>query len=336
MKPGLFTTIQDLGRMGRQYEGYSPAGVMDRPSYEILNTLLNTEGQPAIEFTMIGPQIQFLQQNLFAITGACFSATLNGQDIPHQTVIRAEKNDVLEIGPAHCGMRGYLGFAEPLDIPLFEGSYATHTRTAIGGFKGRALKANDIITTRPTYIDNQLIGRSSDFLSFTPSRDLPIRIMDGPQLESFSRRTIHEIEQMEFIISESSDRMGYRLKGPSIQPATDADIISEPVALGSIQVPKDGNPIILLNDRQTVGGYTKIATVIASDIVEIVQRQPGEQIKFEWVTFNEASEILSRKNRQLEDAKAQICQYPQRLLSNIRPTQQKIKTVLKGEHIPWT
>lgn len=123
MKPGLFTTVQDMGRIGYQFEGYSPAGVMDRPSYEILNTLLETKGQPALEFTMIGPQIKFLGQNLFAITGAQFSATLNGEPIPHQTVIKAEKNDVLDIGPVIHGMRGYIGFAEPLDIPLVEGSY---------------------------------------------------------------------------------------------------------------------------------------------------------------------------------------------------------------------
>lgn len=336
MKPGLFTTVQDMGRIGYQFEGYSPAGVMDRPSYEILNTLLETKGQPALEFTMIGPQIKFLGQNLFAITGAQFSATLNGEPIPHQTVIKAEKNDVLDIGPVIHGMRGYIGFAEPLDIPLVEGSYSTHTRTGIGGFKGRALKANDIIPTQPSYIDNRLIGRSSDFSSFTKARHLPIGLMDGPQLESFTRRTIKELEQLEFTISENSDRMGYRLKEASIQPFADADIISEPVALGSVQVPKDGNPIILLNDRQTVGGYTKIGTVIDCDIVDIVQKQPGDKLTFEWITFNEANEILSRKNRKLEEAKAQIRQQPQRFLKYIRPTQQKIKTVLKGDSLPWT
>ncbi|HCT0508253.1 TPA: biotin-dependent carboxyltransferase family protein [Staphylococcus pseudintermedius] len=335
IKPGLFTTVQDKGRSGHQFEGYSPAGVMDRPSYEILNTLLETEGQPALEITMIGPTIKFLDQNLFAMTGAPFSATLNGQPVSHQTVIKVEKNDVLEIGHVIHGMRGYIGFAKPLDIPLFEGSYATHTRTGIGGFKGRALKVNDIIPTQPSFIDYQLIGRSSDFSSFTKARQLPIGLMDGPQLESFTRRTIKELEQLEFTISENSDRMGYRLKGPSIQPFTDADIISEPVALGSVQVPKDGHPIILLNDRQTVGGYTKIGTVIDSDIVDIVQKQPGDKVKFEWMTFNEANEILARKNRKLEEAKAQIRQRPQRLLHNIRPTQQKIKKVLKGDSIPW-
>ncbi|WMZ47816.1 M56 family metallopeptidase [Staphylococcus pseudintermedius] len=148
IKPGLFTTVQDKGRSGHQFEGYSPAGVMDRPSYEILNTLLETEGQPALEITMIGPTIKFLDQNLFAMTGAPFSATLNGQPVSHQTVIKVEKNDVLEIGHVIHGMRGYIGFAKPLDIPLFEGSYATHTRTGIGGFKGRALKVNDIIPTQ--------------------------------------------------------------------------------------------------------------------------------------------------------------------------------------------
>ncbi|MEJ7540604.1 biotin-dependent carboxyltransferase family protein [Staphylococcus intermedius] len=336
IKPGLFTTVQDKGRIGHQFEGYSPAGVMDRPSYDILNTLLETEAQPALEFTMIGPTIKFLDHNLFAITGAPFSATLNGRPIPHQSVIKVEKNDILEIGRVIDGMRGYIGFAKPLEIPLVEGSYATHTRTGIGGFKGRALQVNDVIPTKATRIDHQLIGRSSDFSSFTKARQLPIGLMDGPQLESFTRQTIKDLEQLEFTISENSDRMGYRLKGPSIQPFADADIISEPVALGSVQVPKDGHPIILLNDRQTVGGYTKIGTVIDCDIVDIVQRQPGDKVKFEWMTFTEANEILARKNRKLEEAKAQIREQPQRILNHIRPTQQKIKTVLKGDRIPWT
>ncbi|MBI5975865.1 biotin-dependent carboxyltransferase family protein [Staphylococcus canis] len=335
IKPGLFTTIQDEGRYGHQSEGFSPAGVMDRPSYEILNTLLNTKSQPALEITMIGPKIKFLSHNLFAIAGAPFSATLNGENIPHQTVIKAEKGDVLDLGTATKGMRAYVGFAEPLDIPAIEGSYSTHTRTRVGGYKGRVLKEKDIIHTKASHIDYSLIGRTSDFMSFTSSSDLPIAIMDGPQLESFSRRTIKEIEHIEFKVSESSDRMGYRLKGESIKPIESADIISEPVALGSIQVPNDGNPIILLNDRQTVGGYTKIATVIDSDIVDIAQRRPGETVKFEWVTFNEANEILSRKARKLEDAKYQITNKPKRILNDLRPTQRKIKSVLKGDIKPW-
>ncbi|REH76714.1 5-oxoprolinase subunit C family protein [Staphylococcus felis] len=335
LKPGLFSTIQDEGRFGHQAEGFSPAGVMDRPSYEILNTLLETEGQPVIEVTMIGPKIKFLSQNLFAITGAIFSATLNGEKIPHQTVIKVENGDVLDLGTATKGMRAYIGFAEPLDIPKVEGSYSTHTRTKVGGYRGRVLKENDILKTKPTQLDLSLIGRTTDYVSFNPSTQLPIGIMDGPQLESFSRRTIKEIERIEFKVSESSDRMGYRLKGDSIKPIETADIISEPVALGSIQVPSDGNPIILLNDRQTVGGYTKIATVIDCDIVDIVQRRPGEVIKFEWVTFNEANEILTRKARKLEDAKSQIRRKPKRYLNHIRPTQRKIKSVLKGDSRPW-
>lgn len=335
LKSGLFTTIQDKGRYGHQSEGFSPAGVLDKPSYEILNTLLETENQPAIEITMVGPEIKFLSQNLFAITGATFSATLNGEAIPHQTVIKAEAGDILSMGTAKEGMRAYIGFAEPLDIPLVEGSYSTHTRTRVGGYQGRVLKENDIIPTLPNLIDMSLIGRTTDYRSYSPSNNLPIGIMDGPQLESFSRRTIKEIERMEFQVSESSDRMGYRLKGDSIKPIDSADIISEPVALGSVQLPNDGNPIILLNDRQTVGGYTKIGTVIDCDIVDVIQKRPGETVKFEWVSFNEANEILSRKARKLEDAKSQLRRRPKRYLNRIRPTQQKIKEVLKGDSKPW-
>ncbi|WP_415409208.1 biotin-dependent carboxyltransferase family protein [Staphylococcus agnetis] len=335
LKPGLFTTIQDLGRFGHQEEGFSPAGVMDRPSFEILNALLNTNNQPSLEITMVGPTIQFLEQNLFAVTGAPFNMKLNGHTIPHQTVIKADQGDILEMGTAHEGVRAYIGFANPLNVPLVEGSAATHTRTSIGGHKGRVLKAKDIIHTMQHNIDYSLIGRSTDYQSFSPKGNLPIGIMDGPQLNAFSKRTIKEIENLKFTVSDSSDRMGYRLKGPSIKPSESADIISEPVALGSIQVPNDGNPIILLNDRQTVGGYTKIATVIDSDIVDVIQKRPGETIQFEWVTFNEANEILDRKNRKLQHAISQLQKQPKRYLNNIRPTQSKIKSVLKGDSKPW-
>lgn len=335
LKPGLFTTIQDLGRFGHQAEGFSPAGVMDRPSFEILNALLDTNNQPAIEITMVGPTIQFLEQNLFAVTGAPFNMKLNDTPVPHQTVIKVEPGDILELGAAQHGVRAYIGFANPLKIPKVEGSTATHTRTLVGGYKGRVLKAKDILTTTSENLNYSLIGRSTDFQSFSPKGNLPVGIMDGPQLEAFSKRTIKEIEDIEFIVSDNSDRMGYRLKGGSIQPIESADIISEPVALGSVQVPKDGNPIILLNDRQTVGGYTKIATVIDSDIVDIIQKRPGEIIKFEWVTFNEANEILDRKRRKLEDAIIKLKRQPKRYLKNIRPTQSKIKSVLKGDSKPW-
>lgn len=335
LKPGLFSTVQDLGRFGHQAEGFSPAGVMDRPSFELLNALLDTENQPAIEITMVGPTIQFLEQNLFAVTGAPFDMKLNQKSIPHQTVIKVNRGDILELGAAKQGVRAYIGFANTIDVPQIEGSASTHTRTSVGGFKGRILKKNDIIPTNSNNLDYSLIGRATDYQSFTPKGNLPIGIMDGPQIDAFSKRTIKEIETIEFRVSENSDRMGYRLSGASIKPDTSADIISEPVALGSVQVPNDGNPIILLNDRQTVGGYTKIATVIDSDIVDVIQKRPGETIQFEWVTFNEANEILDRKNRKLEDAIKKLQRYSKRYLNNIRPSQSKIKDVLKGDSKPW-
>lgn len=335
IKPGLFTTVQDLGRFGHQEEGFSPTGVMDRPSFEIANALLNTTNQPTLEITLVGPTIQFLKQNLFAVTGAPFDMKLNGNPIPHQTVIKADQGDILEMGTAKNGMRAYIGFVNTLNIPLIEGSAATHTRTSIGGYKGRLLKAKDILPTHNYNLDYGLIGRSTDYQSFSPRSHVPIGIMDGPQLHAFSKRTIKEIENIEFKVSDSSDRMGYRLRGTSIKPSDSADIISEPVALGSIQVPNDGNPIILLNDRQTVGGYTKIATVIDCDIVDVIQKRPGEIIQFEWVTFNEANKILDRKNRKLQQAIVQIQNQPKRYLNHIRPSQSKIKSVLKGDCKPW-
>ena len=286
LKPGLFTTVQDIGRKGYMNVGFSEAGALDQHHYQIASHLIGNNG-PALEFTIIGPTIQFLQENSFTIAGGRFNATLNGDAIESQIIYGVKPGDILEIGNAITGARGYITFGQPLDIPLIADSYSTHTRSKMGGYKGRSLKKDDVIQTieHPSYKKN--IGRASQIN--LANKDNVIHIIEGPQIASFSEEAKSKLTENEYVISEMSDRMGFRLKGENIAPEESADIISEPVALGSIQVPNDGNPIILLNDKQTVGGYTKIATVTQLGLNLLVQFQPGESIRFKWISVEAVS-----------------------------------------------
>lgn len=327
LNPGLFSTVQDLGRIGYQDQGFSTAGALDTYALRIGYTLIGNEG-PAIEFTIIGPTIQFLNDNTFVLTGGHFEATLNDQTISHQTVIFVEKGDELKIGSVVDGARGYILFGKPLEIPKMANSYSTHTRSKIGGYHGRALKSSDVITCQQNKMYTERIGLSCPVEAL--NQEL-IHIIEGPQIEHFSNEAKQKLVNEVFEISEKSDRMGFRLQGENIAPMESADIISEPVALGSIQVPNDGNSIILLNDKQTVGGYTKIATVCAADLPILAQKKPNETIKFEWVTVATATEKLKEKEQAFNEKQNQILKAPIFDISQLRKTSNRINKLLKGE-----
>ncbi|MEY8599722.1 biotin-dependent carboxyltransferase family protein [Staphylococcus shinii] len=327
LTPGLFSTVQDLGRVGYQDQGFSTAGALDTYALRIGYTLIGNEG-PAIEFTIIGPTIQFLNDNTFVLTGGHFEATLNDQAISHQTVIFVEKGDELKIGSVVDGARGYILFGNPLEIPKVANSYSTHTRSKIGGYHGRALKSSDVITCQQNKMYTERIGLSCPV--DTLNQEL-IHIIEGPQIERFSDEAKQKLVNENFEISEKSDRMGFRLQGENIAPIESADIISEPLALGSIQVPNDGNPIILLNDKQTVGGYTKIATVCAADLPILAQKKPNETIKFEWITVEAATEKLKQKEQEFNKKQKQVLKSPIFDISQLRMTSKRINKLLKGE-----
>lgn len=327
LTPGLFSTVQDLGRVGYQDQGFSTAGALDTYALRIGYTLIGNEG-PAIEFTIIGPTIQFLNDNTFVLTGGHFEATLNDQAISHQTVIFVEKGDELKIGSVVDGARGYILFGNPLEIPKVANSYSTHTRSKIGGYHGRALKSSDVITCQQNKMYTERIGLSCPV--DTLNQEL-IHIIEGPQIERFSDEAKQKLVNENFEISEKSDRMGFRLQGENIATIESADIISEPLALGSIQVPNDGNPIILLNDKQTVGGYTKIATVCAVDLPILAQKKPNETIKFEWITVEAATEKLKQKEQEFNKKQKQVLKSPIFDISQLRMTSNRINKLLKGE-----
>ncbi|RIO63563.1 allophanate hydrolase, partial [Mammaliicoccus sciuri] len=182
LNPGLFSTVQDLGRIGYQDQGFSTAGALDTYALRIGYTLIGNEG-PAIEFTIIGPTIQFLNDNTFVLTGGHFEATLNDQTISHQTVIFVEKGDELKIGSVVDGARGYILFGKPLEIPKMANSYSTNTRSKIVCYHGRALKSSDVITCQQNKMYTERIGLSCPVEAL--NQEL-IHIIEGPQIEHFS------------------------------------------------------------------------------------------------------------------------------------------------------
>ncbi|MCD8862952.1 biotin-dependent carboxyltransferase family protein [Staphylococcus arlettae] len=329
LKSGLFSTIQDLGRFGFQDQGFSIAGAMDEYAFTLGQKLIGNEG-PAIECTLIGPTIEFMSDNTIVITGGCFDAKLNDVKIAHQTVVAVKKGDVLSCNQVLRGARGYILFGRPLAISQIAGSYSTHTRSNIGGYKGRKLKNNDVINTKQCNRYQERIGYcyADEIVNYDATT---IHIVEGPQFEAFSSTAITDLVSTEFTTSENADRMGYRLNGTTIQPQQSADIISEPVALGSIQVPNDGNPIILLNDKQTVGGYTKIANVCQSDLSILAHKKPGDKLNFQWISIKEATDKLIEQKQKFAEILTSIDEQPQFDLTQMRRTATKINTLLKGE-----
>ena len=302
LKGGMLTTVQDLGRTGYQSQGFSVAGVMDVRSFKIANLLLdNPENEAVLEFTLIGPTLEFTSATIIAITGGDFQPTINGEPAPMYTAIYMNKGDVLKFGSARTGSRGYIAFSSYLDIPVVMGSRCTNLKSRIGGFKGRKLQAGDYINFRikRRYLPF-FLSRKLEPDDFAQEKDT-LRVIMGPQNHKFSKQGIETFLTTEYTVTSEFDRMGCRLDGAYIAPKESSDIISDGIAFGSIQVPSHGKPIILLADRQTTGGYAKIATVASVDLPKLVQRKTDHKIKFKAITVQEAQELYKKEMAELDE-----------------------------------
>ncbi|MCI6731122.1 MAG: biotin-dependent carboxyltransferase family protein [Lachnospiraceae bacterium] len=329
IKGGMLTTIQDMGRTGYQSQGFSVAGVMDVRSFQIANLLLdNPENEAVIEFTLIGPTLEFTSDTIIAITGGDFGPTINGEPAPMYTAIYMHKGDILKFGSAKTGARGYVAFSSYLKIPVVMGSRCTNLKSRIGGFKGRKLQDGDYILFRikrrylPFFLSRHL--KPEDF----SQEETTLRVVMGTQDYMFSKQGIETFLSNEYVVTSEFDRMGCRLEGPYIAPKTTSDMISDGIAFGSIQVPSHGKPIILLADRQTTGGYAKIATVISADIPKLVQRKTDHKIRFVPVTVEEAQEIYAEEIKKL-DAMRQEIHKPCKEVLECRLAAKRISTLFR-------
>ncbi len=294
--------------MGYQRFGFHVSGAMDKRAYEIANVLLdNYEDEAVLEIAIMGPELKILSNTVIAITGADFSPTLNEEPIPMYQAIPVKKGDILKCTFSRDGVWGYIGFAGGIDVPVVMGSRSTDIKSELGGYEGRKLENGDVIEfvksiTALPRMDERYAPKPTYKKEVTK-----VRVVMGPQDDYFSEKGISTFLNEEYTVTNLCDRMGYRLDGPPIQHnEKGADIISDGIAYGSIQVPSQGLPIVLLSDRQTTGGYTKIATVIGRDIPKFVQRRAYEKVVFEAVSPEEAQRLYLKDFSEYEELRKRI------------------------------
>ena len=294
VEPGLLTTVQDLGRFGHQRVGVPPSGPMDRAAFVVANRLVgNPAGAAALECTLKGPRLEVRQAAVVAVTGAPMGFGVNGQEAPAWTAVRVRPGDVLGFQMASAGCRAYLAVAGGIEVPLALGSRATYLRGRLGGLGGRALQKGDALPVGappPGAREGRAVPPA---LRPAYPAERECRVILGPQDDRFTPEGIRAFLEGPYDVTPQADRMGYRLKGPEIAHVRGHDIVSDGIPLGGIQVPGEGQPIVLLVDRQTTGGYTKIATVIGVDIGAIGQTRPGQRVRFRQVTLDAAHAALA-------------------------------------------
>ena len=303
VRPGLFTTIQDLGRFGYQRFGVSVSGAMDPWALTVGNRLLgNPDRAAGLEVTIQGPELLFEDALSIVITGADLSPTSNGVALPMWTVVRMPAGSRLEFGIRRQGTRAYLTVAGGIDVPLILGSRSYHVRRGWGGVAGRALRKWDRLDVGPARAAGKpCVGRA------LPEAQRPryqstatIRVIPGPQADRFTDDALEILASQPYRLASESDRMGYRLQGLALPHRTSADIVSDAVSAGNIQVPADRQPILLMADCQTTGGYAKLATMIEADRARAAQLSPGDRLSFVVVTHETASTLLRSAHAELD------------------------------------
>jgi len=297
-RPGLHTTVQDLGRWGFQSQGVPIAGPMDPFSHRFANALVGNDRNVAtLEITLVGPELEFEGDCLVACAGANFSVTVDGAEAPRSQAFRVPSHARLHFGARSRGARAYLAVAGGIDTPLVLGSRATHVPSAMGGWAGRPLQKDDrlpvgVAAKRPTARPRPT-GHAHDML-LDPA---VLRVLPGPDADRFDRTAADVLQSEPYTVSGDSDRMGFRLRGPLLTLTKGADIISDVTPTGTLQVPGTGQPILLMADRQTTGGYPRIATVISADLGIAGQQGPGDMLSFRMCSPADAvSALIAREN----------------------------------------
>lgn len=300
--PGLLTTIQDRGRHGYQAFGMPVAGAVDEFALRVANILVgNPEGAAALEMTLLGPKLKVLAPVKVALTGADLGARINGAEFPRWETVAVNPGDEISFTAAREGCRAYLAVAGGIDVPEVMGSRATYLRGKIGGIDGRALKAGDVLSAGSLQERNLPTGtRLAEGLIPKYSSAITLRVIPGPQDDHFTEAGLETFFQSEYTVTTEADRMGYRLQGPTIEHKEGADIISDGIPLGAVQVPGHGLPIVMLADRQTTGGYPKIATVCSVDLSLIGQAKPGDTVRFATIGREEALQLLQDRETALK------------------------------------
>lgn len=312
-KQGLFDTLQDTGRYGYQHLGINPSGVMDAVAASVSNMLVGNEiNEAVIELHYPAFSIFFEKSCVIALSGADFCAHINDEIIPLNTAVIVTASTELVFKKYNNGARCYMAVQGGWDAHIWLNSYSTNNKLKAGGYNGRTLKKNDILDCRAEQFAFDLLPLSSFII--TPVKIDPaflyassniIRCIKGRQHSWLNETSKNNFETVVFKISMQSDRMGYRLNGEQLYTSEQKQLLSSAVTKGSIQLPPDGQLIILMADHQTTGGYPVIANVISADIPSLAQMQPGFVIKFSFISVEEAETIYLRQQQnllQLQDA----------------------------------
>ncbi len=284
-KAGMLTSVQDLGRWGYQSSGVPVAGAMDLPALKLGNAMLgNPEGAAALEVTLLGPEIEIKGGGAAVFAGADLGFSVNGRAVGSWRAVVLQDGDIITFtGPKGAGCRGCLCFAGGVDVPVVMNSRTTSMRAKIGGLDGRALKSGAVIKVgEPATLWRRLEGfRLPAELNPAVTAEEPLAIITGLQQDAFTEEGRKLLFASEYLITAESDRMGCRLEGPKIEHSDKgADIVSDGIPLGAVQIPGHGMPIIMLADRQTTGGYTKIGVLTPLSVEALVQKMPGMKVRF--------------------------------------------------------
>jgi antagonist of KipI len=299
VRPGLLTTVQDGGRWGYQDRGVPVAGPMDPVAHRVANALVgNARDAATLEVTLTGPEVECTGSCTMAVAGAAFEVTVDGLAVPTQERLEVPAGARVRFARRLKGCRAYMSVAGGIDVPLVLGSRATHLLSRMGGLSGRPLRAGDRLPVGPEGghggVRRTLVGLADGGTS--PAR---LRVVLGPQADWFAPDAIERLTSSVFRVASESDRTGFRLSGPVLEYARPRDLISEATPIGSLQVPASGQPILLMADRQTAGGYPKIATVVSADLPVAGQLAPGDVLRFELCSMEAAMAALAAQERRL-------------------------------------
>ena len=306
LREGVNSTFQDLGRSNLYHIGLPFSGAMDKRNYLIANKLVgNKYNEAVIEFAYQGPLIKIEYGNInFAISGDVkFNLKKNGKLITGDCYknYNLSKNDEIDIISTNNSVYGYFAVSGGFELKKNFGSFSTHVRSNVGANYGNKISKNENFFIKD--FENKNLNKN---LKYTNSKIEYIRILKGTNFDYFLEKSIKELTSKEFLVSKLSDRMGMRLQGPKIKNLKETNIRSEGLIKGVIQVPADGNPIIMLSDHGTIGGYPKIAVVISADYDRLIQIPSGKKIKFKLIELKEAEKLYKLYQMETENLLNQI------------------------------
>jgi antagonist of KipI len=315
LKPGLLTTVQDLGRFGYQKEGLVVSGVLDAVALRTANLLVgNPENLAGLEITLRGPVFRFEADALLALTGADLAATIAGQPVPRGRPVAVRAGTVLTFGAPRASGRAWLAVAGGVAVPPVLGSRATYLRAGLGGLAGRALQARDELPVGDwpaagRCLFESLLPAAAGWAAArwylptqhlaSPGAPLVVRALPGPEYEQFASESQRAFWAETFTVTTEADRMGARLSGPPLARLASGELLSSAVTFGTVQVPAGGQPIVLLADCQTTGGYPRLAQVITADLGRLAQALPGVRLRFQLVGLAEAQALYLAQERHL-------------------------------------